>query len=93
MSKRGYIMSQTGHIALRQKWFKNGTLKEESEFIGRRRNGTHREWYSNGNRRFACHKVNGKLHGLYQSWYQDDVPESRCTYVNGKKTWFVPAMV
>jgi antitoxin component YwqK of YwqJK toxin-antitoxin module len=78
--------------SLRRRWYRNGQLFSETEFLHRKPHGRIREWTETGTLILDAVNKNGILDGYYQSWWDDGTLKEQGTFINGKRQtgyrWF-----
>jgi antitoxin component YwqK of YwqJK toxin-antitoxin module len=78
---------------LYQKFFRNGKVKEEANYVANEREGLHKFFYENGTLEIEENYKAGSLHGMYKKYYLSGKINLEMNYANGvltglSKAWY-----
>jgi periplasmic protein TonB len=64
-------------------WYKNGQVKDETNYTNGVLNGKSLSWYENGQIKSETTYLNNEAEGKSKSWYQNGQLKSECDNING----------
>ena len=64
-------------------WFKNGQLKNETDFREGKQNGKASSWFESGQLKSEKNYIDNKIEGKSLEWYENGQLKSDCSYING----------
>ena len=80
-----YMVDEQGNLhGISQRWYENGQLWVQSEFVNGKRHGTYQRWHFNGQLWEQIEYVNGKRHGIAYMWNEDSSIRNIRQYDTGK---------
>lgn len=69
-----------------RRYFVNGTLMEETQWINNKQHGVRRVYHESGQLVLECHYLNGQMHGAYRSYSDQGMLLISGQYENNLKT-------
>lgn len=89
-----YVNSDMQKNGSLKRWFKNGKIFCESNYLNNLAHGKYQEWSENGNLLMLSEHKNGQLNGFFQYWQKNGQLLEEGYYVNGVKQlgykWYKP---
>ena len=70
---------------LYQRWYWNGQIKTQVNYVNGKEEGLFQCWYSTGYKFCEVNYVNGNFEGFYKSWHENGRRACQAYYVNGKQ--------
>lgn len=94
LESREEVIDEAQGRTVRRRWFQNGQLFAETEFVGDTPHGRARQWTEAGTLILDATNKNGLKDGLYQSWWDDGRPKERGLFIAGERQkgycWYHP---